>query len=235
MGAMPVRWLQGIGSSAAGCGVGDDRNCLPHLSGNRCRSTLVAVPASVARCLPVPPYAALGRFQYQLAARRDGSRLAGGVYMGAASPLPFHLATAARWPTPTVDISTTAEATRPLRSSNMERAKMDNYVSTLIAVSFAILGALSTSANATMPILTTSPKQPNLAICRKWAASQSADAIETWGTQLSGKPSRDVGLMRLTLSRLGDDTPEIVGFSDSVGVADAFCEKHKSAKLCKGR
>lgn len=83
---------------------------------------------------------------------------------------------------------------------------------TLLIGSPAILVTILTSAHATMPLLTTLPKQPTLAACQKWAATQSVDAIEMWGTQLSGEPSLEVALIRLTHSCMGDDEPEIVGF-----------------------
>lgn len=76
---------------------------------------------------------------------------------------------------------------------------------------------------------------PTSDACAKWAASQDPDTIERWGTQDGGGSSRDKAILRLTLSCLGDEAPEIVGFYSSVGVADAYCEKHTTAGICTSR
>lgn len=56
-----------------------------------------------------------------------------------------------------------------------------------------------------------------------------------WGIQESGNSSRDIALLRLALSCLGDKTPEIVGFGSSAGFDATYCKKHRSAQICKKR
>lgn len=95
-------------------------------------------------------------------------------------------------------------------------------------------GLLSpTTARATMPPLTEKPTSPTIASCLKWADVQDDDAIYMWGIQESGKSSRDVAVLRLALSCLGDKPPEIVGFGSSVGFDTAYCKKHRNAQVCK--
>ena len=54
-----------------------------------------------------------------------------------------------------------------------------------------------------------------------------------WGVLKDGGTSRDVGLMRLVLSCLGDEQPEIVGFGSSAGYDESFCEKHADYGVCR--
>jgi len=86
-----------------------------------------------------------------------------------------------------------------------------------------------------MPTLTPSPKKVSLAACEKWAARQSPDAIEMWGIRENGTSSREIAILRLTLSCLGDEPPEIVGFGSSVGFDAAYCEKHPDKKICEAQ
>jgi hypothetical protein len=91
----------------------------------------------------------------------------------------------------------------------------------------------TTSAHATMPMLTPEPKPPTPTACKRWAAKQNADAIDIWGIQDDGTSSRAVALRRLADSCIGHRPPDIVGFGSSVGFDEAYCEKHTTLKLCK--
>jgi hypothetical protein len=92
----------------------------------------------------------------------------------------------------------------------------------------------TTSAHATMPMLTPSPKPATPTACKRWAAKQDADAIDMWGIQADGSSSRAVALRRLADSCMGHRAPEIVGFGSSVGFDEAYCKKHPTLKqLCK--
>lgn len=97
----------------------------------------------------------------------------------------------------------------------------------------AITVATAAPALATMPMLTERPKVGDAEACRTWAARQSEDAFDMWGIQESGKSSRDVAILRLSLVCLGDPQPEIVGFGSSVGFNDAYCRKHKRTEVCR--
>jgi hypothetical protein len=106
-------------------------------------------------------------------------------------------------------------------------------VRSMVAVSFL---ALSTSAWATMPILPDMPSNQSTRSCEGWAqqAIKGDDDIAImWGLQESGNSSAQVAIKRLVANCLGKKTPEIVGFYSSAGVAQAFCEAHKQARLCK--
>jgi hypothetical protein len=86
-----------------------------------------------------------------------------------------------------------------------------------------------------MPLLTPKPNPASAETCQKWAASQDDDAIEMWGIQENGSSSRDIALLRLALSCLGDRPPEIVGFGSSAGFDASYCKKHRGAPICKKR
>jgi hypothetical protein len=100
-------------------------------------------------------------------------------------------------------------------------------------MAFSVLA--SASARATMPLLTDKPTSPTSATCLKWATNQDDDAIHMWGIQENGKSSRDIALLRLALSCLGDKPPEIVGFGSSIGFDTEYCRKHRNAPICKKR
>lgn len=99
-----------------------------------------------------------------------------------------------------------------------------------------LLGSvLAAPAYAAMPSLTSTPKPATASACERWAGAQDEDAIYMWGMQESGESSNKVALARLTGFCMGKPKPEIVGFGSSVGFDDAFCAKHRSAKICQGR
>ena len=91
------------------------------------------------------------------------------------------------------------------------------------------------SALATMPELTATPAERTPSSCQSWAAKQDNDAVEMWGYMKDGGTSRDVALMRLTLSCLGDEQSDIVGFNSSAGTNEDFCHRHADWGICKGQ
>jgi hypothetical protein len=109
----------------------------------------------------------------------------------------------------------------------------ERFFAVLVAVLLATI--MASPATATMPPLTPMPDSVSTAACQKWAAAQSEDTYDMWGLQDSGKSSRDIATLRLTLSCLGEKRPEIVGFGSSVGFDTAFCARNRSAIICKAR
>lgn len=91
----------------------------------------------------------------------------------------------------------------------------------------------SSSAFATMPVLSAFPREKTLASCRAWASIQDEDAVYTWSIQESGERPQAVGLDRLTQYCLRGESPEIVGYDTSAGAAESYCVKHSSAAICK--
>jgi hypothetical protein len=101
---------------------------------------------------------------------------------------------------------------------------------------FAILTVTllaTTSAYATMPMLTPEPKPATPTTCKRWATKQDADAIYMWGLQENGTSSRAIALRRLAGSCMGQRAPDIVEFGSSAGFDEAYCEKHTTLNLCK--
>lgn len=98
-------------------------------------------------------------------------------------------------------------------------------------LTFALL--IASSAHATAPELTPTPKPPTSEACKAWAAKQDSDAIYMWGRRKNGESSREIALQRLTLSCLGHRPPEIVNFGSSAGFDEAYCRKHSRFKICK--
>src|SRR5262245_36268905 len=110
---------------------------------------------------------------------------------------------------------------------------MTRTASLLILLILALVVLGQRHAQATMPLLTEEPRPPSLAGCLKWAEGQNEDALEMWGIQDSGKASRDIAVLRLALSCLGDKKPEIVGFGSSIGFDLVYCRKHRTVPICK--
>lgn len=102
-------------------------------------------------------------------------------------------------------------------------------------IAIASVVTTSTAALATMPALTALPAPATLQSCQAWATGQSADAFDMWGVMESGKNSKDVATLRLTLTCLGDRPPAIVGFGSSAGGDAAFCKTHRRAAICASR
>ena len=100
-----------------------------------------------------------------------------------------------------------------------------------LALAFALL--LPRGALATMPLLSDEPSSRTPATCQTWAGKQDEEALEMWGVMKDGGTSRDVGVMRLTLTCLGDEQPEIVGFGSSAGYDESFCAKHADWGVCR--
>lgn len=103
------------------------------------------------------------------------------------------------------------------------------------AIAVIVVTATSTAALATMPALTALPSPATLQSCQAWATGQSDDAFDMWGVMESGKNSKDVAALRLTLTCLGDTPPAIVGFGSSAGGDAAFCKTHRRAAVCASR
>lgn len=103
------------------------------------------------------------------------------------------------------------------------------------AIAIASVVTTSTAALATMPALTALPAPATLQSCQAWATAQSEDAFDMWGVMESGKNSKDVAALRLTLTCLGDTPPTIVGFGSSAGSDAAFCKTHRRAAVCASR
>ena len=103
------------------------------------------------------------------------------------------------------------------------------------AIVIAAVATTSTNVWATMPALTALPSPATLQSCQAWATGQSDDAFDMWGIMESGKNSKDVAALRLTLTCLGDAPPAIVGFGSSAGGDAAFCKTHRRAAVCASR
>jgi hypothetical protein len=104
-------------------------------------------------------------------------------------------------------------------------------VAFIAALSAALL-LTNSEARATMPPLTNKPEITSLAACRAWAVQQSTEAIQMWGIQEDGTRSRPVAIDRLTMSCMGQESPEIVGFGSSIGFDQDYCGKHRTFKIC---
>lgn len=104
-----------------------------------------------------------------------------------------------------------------------------------LALATAILAGSTGAAFAMMPTLTAFPAVRTAEACQRWAAAQDDDAITMWGLMESGKTSDEVGRLRLALSCLGDQPPEIINFGSSVGAADQFCRHKPRAPICRER
>ena len=89
-------------------------------------------------------------------------------------------------------------------------------------------------ANATMPVLTDTPKPLTVPACEAWAERQDPDAIYMYGIQEDGTSARDLGIRRLVSECMGDGTPDIVYSQSSAGAHEEFCEKHRDIGLCGG-
>jgi hypothetical protein len=105
----------------------------------------------------------------------------------------------------------------------------------VLAAAAVVILAAAGGARATMPMLSSEPFPASPAACQKWADLQSGDALDMWGLNEDGSWSREVAVLRLTLTCLGGARPEIVGFGSSVGFDDAYCTKHREFGICKKR
>jgi len=98
---------------------------------------------------------------------------------------------------------------------------------------FATIAALlTTSAHASMPMLTPQPESITVRSCTEWARGQDEEAIDMWGTQQNGNSSYELGVHRLTSECLGEPVSDIVGFGSSVGFDDQYCSKHLDVPIC---
>lgn len=105
----------------------------------------------------------------------------------------------------------------------------------LSRISTAMFAALLTSsAHASMPMLTPQPDAITVRTCSEWARAQDEEAIDVWGVQRDGGGSYELGIHRLTSECLGEPVSDIVGFGSSVGFNDAYCSRHRDAPICTG-